>query len=327
MTSSLNPALGAVRRRLGTALAALAGRRRADTETLILFYNTMWDQPIDTESTALPDGCRLSTDPTRLGESAAVVFHIPSLDRLPASKAPGQLWVAWSLESEANYPQLRDPEFMGWFDLTMSYRLDADVVDSYVSYYGDGANLVRALRVPAGPKTADRPATLFISSGMNLSGRFEYATELMRHLQVDSFGKMLQNRVIEQDAWRPSKLEIIARYKFNLAFENSISEDYVTEKFFDPLVAGTVPVYLGAPNVERFAPGDRCYINTADFAEPRELAEYLRHLARDDAAYESYLAWKQHPYRPAFLELLAQQDEPRFARLCRAVQARRGGSL
>lgn len=36
------------------------------------------------------------------------------------------------------------------------------------------------------------------------------------------------------------KVETLKRYKFSLAFENSNEEDYVTEKFFQSLVAGTV---------------------------------------------------------------------------------------
>lgn len=39
------------------------------------------------------------------------------------------------------------------------------------------------------------------------------------------------------------KVETLKRYKFSLAFENSNEEDYVTEKFFQSLVAG-MNIYL-----------------------------------------------------------------------------------
>jgi hypothetical protein len=150
---------------------------------------------------------------------------------------------------------------------------------------------------------------------------------LRRRLNVHSYGKVFQNRGITDDQWRPSKLEIIANYKFDLSFENAIAEDYVSEKLYDPLVVGTVPVYLGAPNVEQFAPGDHCFINTADFSGPIELAEYLLHLHYNDDEYRAYFAWKERPFRPAFLAQLARQEVPPSTRLCAAVQRHRGEAL
>lgn len=38
-----------------------------------------------------------------------------------------------------------------------------------------------------------------------------------------------------------TKLETMARYKFYLAFENNDNVDYVTEKYFQALMMGTVP--------------------------------------------------------------------------------------
>ena len=38
--------------------------------------------------------------------------------------------------------------------------------------------------------------------------------------------------------------------KFVLAFENSVCNDYVTEKIYDVFAAGVVPIYLGAPNID-----------------------------------------------------------------------------
>lgn len=40
------------------------------------------------------------------------------------------------------------------------------------------------------------------------------------------------------------KVEALKHYKFSLAFENSNEEDYVTEKFFQSLVAGIVTFYF-----------------------------------------------------------------------------------
>lgn len=321
MLSHLSRALRAAAMALG---GHVAGGRSRRSEQLILFYNSMWGQPLEPCPEPLPDGFRITTEVHRFAESVAVVFHLPSLDRPPRQpKPPGQLWVAWSKECDVNYPQLRDPEYMRAFDLTMTYRLDADVAIPYTSYYAPVSGFARVLRQAPRPKPADRLAALFMSSPFNRSCRLEYASELMRHLDVHSYGKVLQNRQLVPDQGRSTKLALIAGYKFTLALENAIGEDYVTEKFFDPLVAGSVPVYLGAPNVDAFAPGERCFINTADFGSPKVLAQYLLDLQHDDAAYQTYFAWKQQPFRPSFLSLLAGQETPRDVRLCRAILARR----
>ena len=89
------------------------------------------------------------------------------------------------------------------------------------------------------------------------SERDAYVRQLMRYMAVDSYGRCLNNRRWPTDHGRATKLETLSRYPFTLAFENSCTEDYVTEKFFDPFVAGSVPVYLGAPNIGAFAPGEQ----------------------------------------------------------------------
>lgn len=297
------------------------GPGQAGQELVILFFNSMWGQAHDFSGLDLPPGVTLTADRRRFREAAAVVFHIPSMHWLQLlNKPPGQLWVAWSLESEAHYPQLSDPRFMSQFDLTMTYHQHADVVISYFVYFSSTENLKRHLLKPPQPKTGDKLANLFVSGPHDQCGRRAYATELTKYLDIHSYGKFLNNRTIQGDQCRPTKLEINADYKFTLAFENAARPDYVSEKFFDPLVAGSVPVYLGAPNVDYFAPGDHCFINTADFDSPEALAGYLLALDKDDAAYQAYFAWKEKPLRPGFLKMLEEQKTDPFIRLCHKVK-------
>ena len=299
-------------------------RRTAEGEVVIGFFNTMWGMALD--ATGLPPYCRLTTDHSEFAVADAIVYHIPTHKGPPREIRPGQLRVAWSMESEANYQRLVDPRFMRHFDLTMTYRLDADVPVTYISFYqGDG--VVPGLRMPPGPKSSDKLVSVFISSGINQSGREGYLAELMQLLDVHSYGRHRRNRPLRDgDRGQPSKMRTISQYKFDLAFENSICDDYVTEKFYDPLLAGTVPVYLGAPNVGVFAPGEKCYINTADFSGPRDLAEYLLYLDQDDAAYAEYFAWKELPFRPEFQRLMRTESNPAFARLCETVRDRKNSS-
>jgi hypothetical protein len=282
--------------------------------TCILVYNAFWPS-IEADFVGCSARCRLLTDPSRLAEVDAVVFHIPTLEGpLDLPKPAGQLWVGWSLESEAYYPLQTDPAFIKQFDLMMTYRQDADIWSPYFGPY-----IVPDLMRPPRSKAEPAPAVYFASNWQERSGRNAYTRELMRYMRVDSYGACLRNRSLVRDVGFSTKLATIARYKFTLAFENSIATDYVTDKFFHPLMAGSVPVYLGAPNVEDFAPGEHCYIESRDFAGPKLLADYLVMLDRDPDAYAAYLRWKAQPLRPSFLAMLERTRDRPFCTLCRVV--------
>jgi hypothetical protein len=105
-------------------------------EVLILFYDRMFDSPLELERFNIP-GVRFSEDRAVLRWADAVVIHVPQHPlwrREFMSKPKRQLWVAWSLESDVNYPKINDPIW----DLRMTYQRDADVWTPYFAHYGDG---------------------------------------------------------------------------------------------------------------------------------------------------------------------------------------------
>jgi hypothetical protein len=51
-----------------------------------------------------------------------------------------------------------------------------------------------------------------------------------------------------------SKYEVLHNYDFCLCFENMSMDGYITEKLFDCLYAGTIPLYMGAPNILDYIP-------------------------------------------------------------------------
>ena len=81
------------------------------------------------------------------------------------------------------------------------------------------------------------------------------------------------------------------RYKFYLAFENSLCLDYVTEKFFYPYHHNMVPVAFGWANYSLQGPPGS-YINALDFNSVKDLADYLLFLDRNDDEYIKYFAWR-----------------------------------
>lgn len=87
----------------------------------------------------------------------------------------------------------------------------------------------------------------------------------------------------------PHKLQTLGQYRFAFAHENSRFPGYVSEKLFDCFFAGCVPLYVGAPDVERHVPRET-FVDLRAFRDYAELELFLRSMrparARDylDAA-------------------------------------------
>ena len=78
-------------------------------------------------------------------------------------------------------------------------------------------------------------------------------------------------------------MAFLLNYRFNIACENSRSPGYITEKLVEPLMAGAIPIYWGAPDVYRdFNPG--CMLNVSDFRSLGDLVSELRRLDDDKDA-------------------------------------------
>lgn len=118
-------------------------------------------------------------------------------------------------------------------------------------------------------KPASAPVVMFLSNCKSNNMRNTYIEELMKYIPIDSYGKCYRNKEIPAHlqglSWETIKWEIMSQYKFVIAFENTDTEDYVTEKLFHAFYAKTIPIYMGAPNVDEFLPSQKSIINVRDF--------------------------------------------------------------
>ncbi len=99
-----------------------------------------------------------------------------------------------------------------------------------------------------------------------------------------------------------SKLDTLSKYKFTLCFENAIFPGYITEKIFDALLAGSVPVYLGDPNILESIPNNT-FIDAREFADTDSLHHYLDSMSEE--TYKQYCAYgKEFLTSSAFKKLV-----------------------
>ena len=156
------------------------------------------------------------------------------------------------------------------------------------------------------------------SNCKTLSNRTAYVLELMRYIHIDVRGKCgnpkwnksvaLSNLKLLSE----EKMALTKEYFFTIAIENSLEHDYVTEKLWQPLAAGSVPIYLGAPNIDEWLPcyNYSCIIHLRDFKSPRDAAIYIQHVSQNKTLYESYHQWRvKTNLRPSFIKMVKYFEE------------------
>jgi len=88
------------------------------------------------------------------------------------------------------------------------------------------------------------------------------------------------------------KVACLKKYKFCICYENMHSiQGYVTEKIFDCMRAGCVPIYWGASNITDYVP-QNCFIPRERFGSNEELYTYLKNMPDD--TYQTYLDTMQN---------------------------------
>ncbi|KAL7868895.1 hypothetical protein SRHO_G00102790 [Serrasalmus rhombeus] len=272
---------------------SVAKQANLETEAEILILVWIWPFgevfQVDTcESLYNIKNCRITDDRSQYEQADAVLFHvrdisdqIPKLLKMP--RFPLQMWVWMDNEPPSYTPQLRGAEDL--FNLTSNYRRDSDIWAPYGRVM-KATEEEKAFQIPK----KDKLVCWIVSHWSDDFKRSIYFKEFSKHIQVEGFGKYFGREVNREDFFK-----IIASCKFYLSFENSIHKDYISEKIFQPLVLGTVPVVIGPPrdNYEEFIPRD-AFIHIDDFSTPKDLAEHLKAVDQNQEMYEGYFAWRKH---------------------------------
>ncbi|CAD5232803.1 unnamed protein product [Bursaphelenchus xylophilus] len=178
----------------------------------------------------------------------------------------------------------------GLFNWVASYVPDADIVLPY-------GRLVK--RLPPYKHDRDFKDDLVDIVNRKTDGVFAYTTncgtnsnkerifeELRKYIQVDVYSKC-GNSSCDSKCFKSN----LKKYRFYLAFESTVCDNYVTEKFFrtDNKI---VPVVLRRKDYLDFG-ANHDFIALDDFPNPASLANYLKELMQDNDAYMKYFEWSK----------------------------------
>jgi hypothetical protein len=268
---------------------------------------------------------------TQSGRYDVVLFHAPTHKTMISAKTKKQfgsaLLALLSMEQPNYATVLKDLQYLRLMDLLVTYSLSSEfpgtrVPNMPITYYP--THILSAQHVLQSPlKSFNQKdgygtgvSVALFTSNCQLAGakeRYEYLKELISYVPVHSYGKCFHNReepahLADSPLWpaiaqrRARKISILSNYKFYLAFENSPIDDYVSEKVFEGVFAGTLSVYRGASGIHQFMPSNDSFIN-ANNLTPRALADLILRVGADEQEYSKYFAFQQRPLSAEFQQI------------------------
>ena len=130
-----------------------------------------------------------------------------------------------------------------------------------------------------------------------------FRDELFHYLHsikpVDSAGAHLRNVNDEigpayKGDWTKPKVKFQKRYRFTIAFENSSSPGYTTEKLVHALAADTIPIYWGNPLIDKEFNTKR-FINCHEYTSLEEIVDHIMKIEEDPKLFKAIL---REPFFP-----------------------------
>ena len=235
-------------------------------------------------------------NPSQINKLQKLLFQI---------RQSNQIYLFFQLESPALH-YINMTSFNGVFNKTATYRFDSD----YTANYPFDNGFLPWLKNRKLPEK--KYAVLVMISNCESNYRNNIIRELNKKLRFsngtpsfDVLGQCTTNGVFDRTAESKNRLKnekwalptrrgyIPYRdYKFYLSIENARCKDYISEKFINPILDGTVPIVAGASRsaYEKIVPGSS-FIHVDDFESLNALADRINFLVENNDEYEKYFDW------------------------------------
>ncbi|KAF9141805.1 4-alpha-L-fucosyltransferase [Mortierella sp. GBA39] len=220
---------------------------------------------------------------------------------------------SWALsffdESIGYYPHVAMPAFLNQFDLTMGSP--PQLMDIPNPYYPitEKKALELAHIEPTHPfdKTPEHYIAFMTSNCASKNDRMGLIGKLVNTAGAHSYGLCGHNKEMPEElkgreagSWQYKKQKTLASYPFGLAAENSNCLGHITEKIYDVYASGSIPIYMGAPDIADFVP-EGSYIDVRKFKTYDDLIHYMKAVDR-----EPFYRWKD----------IVKKDPTKFCKKC-----------
>lgn len=227
------------------------------------------------------------------------------IDKWPLPRYPNKIiWGLFHEESSKNMDILLHERALKLFNYSSTFSRYSDV--PFPLFYAESQEKIISTKyfiktsVKNSLLTEISPILFLQSICITYTDRDLYVQDLMKYQRIDSYGKCLNNKKMPielkhkylRKLYSDDFFRFVARYKFVIAIENGVCDDYVSEKFWRAIHLGVVPIYFGSPTIRDWLPNEKSAILIEDFPTPKLLSAHIDDLMRNDNLYEEYLEHK-----------------------------------
>uniref|UniRef100_A0A7S0WGA3 Fucosyltransferase n=1 Tax=Hemiselmis tepida TaxID=464990 RepID=A0A7S0WGA3_9CRYP len=282
---------------------------------------------------------------TQFAEDTHVVLQTSAGHKIPvfaSKKHPAwQMNVLLQMESSVHYPGVKTASYNAGLDAVAGFRQfyagKPFVPISYVNANEDD------FRTP-GARFEDRSPVLGVfMSNCQTEGhhRQGFIADLARFVKVESYGGCTPKGTVKANwqtrfpqcrgmprrsaMWDAVKECVLFHSRFALSVENALEEDYVTEKMWQPLRVGAVPITVGSNISRHLLPHPSAAIYAEDFGSVRDLAEYISRVANSSELWHAHTAWKGGEFSNAFQHVVFNSYTSLGCRVCEGYWVHKQG--
>eukprot|EP01080_Neovahlkampfia_damariscottae_P010628 gene10628-3251_t len=149
---------------------------------------------------------------------------------------------------------------------------------------------------------------------------------LNKGMKIDIFGGCFEKHLTSKEPKHLEKLprddrkvKNMARYFFHLSFENGFQKGYLTEKYWQALYSGVIPIVIGANDLHYFEPSSNSVIHWKDLNNVDEIVEKVNEIVSDENKYNEMMKWKETGPSDQFLSIVDQNCLLNFCHWCHKV--------
>ena len=267
------------------------------------------------------NNCRMTFDPKKGSVSDAVIIDWRTLIYKPGWHRPrDQIWIFVQHEPP---PQYWGPTTVFYdnmkktFNWTMTYSKKADI---YLPYGELKRKHVGELRQKRDyleiARNKSKDAVWIVSNCATPGNRKNYVETLQKYIEVETLGACGTPWCGKaHDHELDDCFSVLnTSYRFYLAFENNLCEEYISEKFFENYKYDIIQVVRGGRPRTRPVDGNKmAYVSTSDFTNAHALGLYLKKLKQNVTHYAALMAVKDEyeavSYQEMFQNAICQTCE------------------